>query len=83
MQWKSKFRALVVLAAAASGIARTCKTIPEDASWPSDSVWSTFNSSVGGRLIKTIPIGSPCFTGPLFDAAKCQNIKDNWQNPDI
>ncbi|THU80375.1 FAD-binding domain-containing protein [Dendrothele bispora CBS 962.96] len=54
-----------------------CKALPSDADWPTRSVWNAFNASVDGRLIRTVPIASPCHN-PTFDAEKCQSIRDNW-----
>ncbi|KAF5353331.1 hypothetical protein D9756_007823 [Leucocoprinus leucothites] len=63
---------------------RCCRTFPGDKDWPSDLQWSTFNKTVGGRLIKTVPIGAPChsnFPGVSFNQDECDNIKANWHDP--
>ncbi|KAL0567786.1 hypothetical protein V5O48_014206 [Marasmius crinis-equi] len=60
----------------------SCRILPTDSSWPSQDVWDAFNSSVDGRLIKTVPIGSPCHD-PTFDEVQCNNVKDNWHNPEF
>ncbi|KAF1999680.1 FAD/FMN-containing isoamyl alcohol oxidase-like protein MreA [Amniculicola lignicola CBS 123094] len=51
-----------------------CKLFPGDAAWPNTAKWSTFNSSVGGALIKGIPPAIVCYPGPAFDEAKCQAV---------
>ncbi|KAF7343032.1 FAD binding domain protein [Mycena venus] len=56
---------------------RSCKTIPGDATWPSDVEWSNFNESIGGRLIKTIPIAQSCHT-PHYDESNCAQIRAQW-----
>ncbi|KAJ7258500.1 hypothetical protein C8J57DRAFT_1451069 [Mycena rebaudengoi] len=50
---------------------RTCKNIPTDAGWPSAAEWRTFNASIDGRLIRTIPIGTPCHF-PTYDESRCR-----------
>ncbi|RAL13378.1 FAD-dependent oxidoreductase [Aspergillus homomorphus CBS 101889] len=54
--------------------------MPSDSCWPSVGDWSQFNSSVGGRLIKTVPLAAPCF-GPNYNATECQYLRDQWTQP--
>ncbi|THW92610.1 FAD binding domain protein [Aureobasidium pullulans] len=54
-----------------------CKCLPGDACWPSEQDWNRFNVTVGGRLIKTIPLGSPCHD-PHYDSDKCEELKSQW-----
>lgn len=63
--------------------AKGCKVFPGDANWPSDNAWRTFNASLGGALIKTIPLAAPCYDNwpQVRDAAQCQYITDNWNSP--
>ncbi|KAF9525608.1 FAD/FMN-containing isoamyl alcohol oxidase-like protein MreA [Crepidotus variabilis] len=62
----------------ASGV---CKTYPEDASWPSDSRWVSFNESLGGALIQGVPTAAVCYQGwPGFDATRCATARTNWLN---
>ncbi|KAK4451365.1 FAD-binding domain-containing protein [Podospora aff. communis PSN243] len=60
-----------------------CKVFPGDAAWPSDKAWNAFNASLGGALIKTIPLAAPCYNNwpQVRNAAQCQHITDNWSNP--
>jgi len=58
----------------------TCKNFPGDITWPSKSSWNEFNSTVGGALIKTIPIGAVCFSGDYYDADQCAYVVDEWNN---
>ena len=37
-----------------------CKCMPGDGCWPSTADWTALNSSLGGKLVATVPIGSPC-----------------------
>jgi hypothetical protein len=55
-----------------------CKTFPGDKTWPSNAEWSSFNRTVGGRLVATVPLGAPCH-GSSFDNATCENLKSQWQ----
>lgn len=57
-----------------------CRCLPGDACWPSTSVWSAFNKTVNGALIKTVPIGSPCHD-PTYDAAACSALQTAWNLP--
>ncbi|PVH81290.1 putative isoamyl alcohol oxidase [Cadophora sp. DSE1049] len=59
-----------------------CHCFPGDACWPSISSWSKLNGTVGGRLIATIPIGSPCHH-PTYNAAECAAIQNSWTSPSI
>ncbi|KAK7442798.1 hypothetical protein VKT23_016043 [Stygiomarasmius scandens] len=54
-----------------------CKALPGDADWPSLDTWNAFNASVDGRLIRTVPIATPCHN-PTFDGEQCQFVRDNW-----
>ncbi|KAL4257798.1 oxygen-dependent FAD-linked oxidoreductase family protein [Pleurotus pulmonarius] len=59
---------------------RRCKTFPGDRDWPSPGVWDAFNASVDGRLIRTVPIGTPCHHGTSFSEDECSIIQSNWHN---
>ncbi|KAJ4353059.1 Zinc finger E-box-binding homeobox 1 [Ascochyta clinopodiicola] len=58
--------------------ASRCKTFPGDKAWPSTSEWNSFNRTVGGRLVATVPLGSPCH-GSTFDNTTCEALKGQWQ----
>ncbi|KAG7094810.1 hypothetical protein E1B28_005623 [Marasmius oreades] len=58
----------------------SCRSLPTDSSWPTQHSWDAFNHSVDGRLIKTVPIGSPCHD-PTFDEDQCNVVRSNWRNP--
>ncbi|KAI1035188.1 hypothetical protein LB504_005827 [Fusarium proliferatum] len=60
----------------------SCKCFPGDACWPSDNQWKSLNTTVNGRLIKTVPLGSPCHD-PTYDADQCKYLQDQWQHPGI
>ncbi|KAI1773217.1 FAD-binding domain-containing protein [Hypoxylon cercidicola] len=54
-----------------------CKYLPGDANWPSQDEWAALNSTVGGSLIATVPLGSPCHD-PTYDEEKCTSLQENW-----
>jgi hypothetical protein len=56
---------------------RTCKCFPGDACWPSEPEWDAFNATVDGRLIKTVPLGSPCHD-PHYDETLCGELTSQW-----
>ncbi|KAF1925976.1 isoamyl alcohol oxidase [Didymella exigua CBS 183.55] len=59
-----------------------CKTFPGDKAWPSKTEWDNLNSTVGGRLIATVPLGAPCH-GASFNNATCESLKAQWQSEKI
>ncbi|KIK69142.1 hypothetical protein GYMLUDRAFT_35210 [Collybiopsis luxurians FD-317 M1] len=59
-----------------------CRVLPSDPSWPAVDVWDAFNASVDGRLIKTVPIASPCHD-PHYDFEACEYVKKNWHETDM
>ena len=58
--------------------AQDCKCLPGDSCWPSISRWEALNSTVGGRLVATVPLGSPCHD-PNYDSEKCDYLQSEWQ----
>ncbi|KAJ5248565.1 FAD/FMN-containing dehydrogenase, partial [Penicillium chermesinum] len=64
--------------------AEDCLCFPGESCWPSTAEWAAFNRTVGGRLIATTPIGSPCHKNNPFspyDEAACNNLRANWEFP--
>lgn len=59
-----------------------CRILPQDDNWPKKNIWESFNRSVDGRLIRTIPIGTPCHQ-ENFDLEKCQYVQDSWHEPEL
>ncbi|EYB23020.1 hypothetical protein FG05_13840 [Fusarium graminearum] len=69
---------LLALATGSSAAAKeSCKCFPGDSCWPSDAEWSRLNSTVGGRLVATVPLGSPCHD-PTYNAEECKNLQSEW-----
>ncbi|KAK6063441.1 FAD-dependent isoamyl alcohol oxidase (FAD binding domain protein) [Seiridium cupressi] len=61
-------------------VASTCKNIPGDPGWPSQSDWAKLNATVGGRLIQTVPQASVCHheSNMQYDAAACAELQNDW-----
>jgi hypothetical protein len=55
----------------------SCRYLPGDARWPSGFEWASLNTTVGGRLIATVPLGSPCHD-PDYDEEECTALKAGW-----
>jgi hypothetical protein len=60
----------------------SCRYLPMDAGWPSLTEWEKFNSTVGGRLVATVPLGSPCHD-PTFVSAECASLQSQWLEPQL
>ncbi|KAK5662941.1 hypothetical protein OQA88_6353 [Cercophora sp. LCS_1] len=60
----------------------SCKCFPGDSCWPSANQWRSLNTTVGGRLIETVPLARVCHD-PNLDSAQCQALQDRWQFPDM
>ncbi|CCF36587.1 FAD/FMN-containing isoamyl alcohol oxidase MreA [Colletotrichum higginsianum] len=61
--------------------AENCRCFPGDPCWPTDSHWTKLNSTLGGRLIRTVPIGAPCHD-PNYNEEACQAVRAAWNDPD-
>lgn len=88
---KTLATAASLLSLAAASYATTCRCGPYDACWPSNSDWAALNATVGGRLIATIPMGSPCHDTTVlpfhnitngYNATACQVVRDGWRIPE-
>jgi hypothetical protein len=67
-----------------SNDSQACRCFPGDACWPSTSEWQAFNQTVGGKLIKNVPLASVCHESDFesYDAKKCDDLKSNWFFPE-
>ncbi|KAL4815767.1 hypothetical protein BDW67DRAFT_191410 [Aspergillus spinulosporus] len=74
------FGATATAAPAAGSSNASCHCLPGDACWPSAAKWKALNSTVGGRLIATVPIGSVCHE-PTYDAEACAQLQEDWNLP--
>ncbi|KAJ5775074.1 FAD binding domain protein [Penicillium nucicola] len=59
----------------------SCRCFPGDDCWPSVSTWNTFNQSVNGRLVATVPLATACHA-PSYDSQKCNALKEGWLLPE-
>ncbi|KAK4144972.1 uncharacterized protein C8A04DRAFT_36112 [Dichotomopilus funicola] len=64
----------------AGATSKQCLRLPSDPEWPSQTTWSQLNSTVGGRLSATVPLGSVCHD-PTYDAVACANLQAAWTVP--
>lgn len=71
-----------LVAAAGRCSASSCRYLPGDTNWPSKATWNKLNATVDGRLIKTVPIGTPCHD-PNYDADLCEELQDDWSLPQL
>lgn len=56
-----------------------CKVFPGDQAWPIDLLWDIFDLLLGGRLIKTVPSASSCYSGwGDQNAAECAYVNSEW-----
>ncbi|KAK4085134.1 CAZyme family AA7 [Trichoderma aggressivum f. europaeum] len=57
-----------------------CRYLPSDPQWPNAAAWKSLNSTVGGRLVATVPIGTPCHD-PKYNKNVCAQLQTNWELP--
>lgn len=72
--------AATVAALPLGALSTTCHCLPGDACWPSSARWNALNTTVGGRLVATVPIGAPCHD-PTYDEAACKSLQNDWYLP--
>lgn len=57
----------------------SCKVLPGDPSWPSDDIWETFNSLLGGSLIRPVPLAASCYADwSSYDVDICAEVSGQW-----
>ncbi|KAJ5085929.1 hypothetical protein N7532_010700 [Penicillium argentinense] len=71
----------VILPSIAASDSSSCRCFPGDDCWPSVSTWNSFNQSVDGRLIATVPLATPCHA-PEYNEKKCETLKEGWLLPE-
>lgn len=77
MKYSLALVGLTATVRAATNSSNSCYVLPSDSEWPSTSAWDTLNSTVDGRLIATVPVGSPCHD-PTYDEAACLVLQADW-----
>jgi hypothetical protein len=60
-----------------------CRYTPADKAWPSVSEWTKFNETLGGALLKPLPLASVCYEGPNYNAVRCGQLKNSWTSMNI
>jgi hypothetical protein len=56
----------------------TCKSTPDDASWPSIHQWNHLNDTLGGRLLHPPPPALQCHSTAPGSNDTCADIKSSW-----
>jgi hypothetical protein len=59
-----------------------CRAMPGDPDWPNAEEWKKLNSTVGGRLIATVPLATPCHD-PHYDGPICAFLKEQWDLAEV
>ncbi|KAJ5375152.1 FAD linked oxidase N-terminal [Penicillium concentricum] len=67
---------------ASTGLSSNCRCMPGDSCWPSSTDWARFNTSIGGRLVSTQPMGQPCHD-PFYTASECRSLRQQWTKPEL
>lgn len=57
-----------------------CKIFPGDESYPSEILMNILNALLGNSLIKSVPVASVCYEGPLYDANECDYVASQFNN---
>lgn len=57
-----------------------CKLFPGDESYPPETLMNTLDVLLGHSLIKSVPVASVCYEGPLYDAAECDFVASQFNN---
>ena len=58
--------------------AQECRSTPGDESWPSDADWALFNKTLGGVLLKPVPLAASCYEGNLYNSTTCASLRRGW-----
>ena len=61
---------------------KSCRCMPTDACWPTSDEWTKFNVSLGGKLLATTPLASPCHE-PSYNATECRYLQSQWTLPQL
>lgn len=59
---------------------RTCKSTPNDASWPDISQWNSLNESISGRLLHPLPPAAACHSSFPGSNETCSEVTNAWTN---
>ena len=72
--------ATIAVAAGSNYSNSSCKVLPGDTAWPDPTVWASFNNTVKGHLIASVPLASVCHDSPFnnYDSAACTTLQNTW-----
>ncbi|TGO19737.1 hypothetical protein BPAE_0334g00040 [Botrytis paeoniae] len=72
----------VLAAASSNGSTKVpaCRYMPGDSEWPSDNDWQQLNQTIGGKLIRGVPMARPCYAGSDYDPKICATLASTWEN---
>ncbi|KAI8932193.1 hypothetical protein NX059_011073 [Plenodomus lindquistii] len=70
----------MTLVTAAPTATSRCRYLPGDPQWPSDGDWSALNRTVGGNLIRGVPLAQSACYGRTADAAVCTKLQSGWMD---
>ena len=57
-----------------------CRYLPGDSHWPTEEEWSQLNRTIGGRLIRGVPLAQSCHS-PGLEKAACTKVQNEWVLP--
>lgn len=80
MMHTSKQLVLLISATSLTPTAVLSRCTYGDECWPDDISWQTFNATVGGHLIRSLPSAAVCHQGPFYNAQACNTTVQNWNN---
>ncbi|KAJ7880121.1 hypothetical protein B0H13DRAFT_2542387 [Mycena leptocephala] len=68
----------------ATSVAASCRCYPDDACWPTATEWSSLNTTIGGRLVATVPLAAACHDDQwvTYDNATCTALQNSWLDPE-
>lgn len=72
------------LLAIAQPVHGQCRCFPGDGCWPSREAWNSFNYTLNGRLVASVPLAAPCHEslfGIDYNAAECSKLREDWTLP--
>ncbi|KAK3361893.1 hypothetical protein B0T24DRAFT_690417 [Lasiosphaeria ovina] len=52
----------------------SCRAWPGSQDWPSDAEWKQLNITLGGALLRPVPVGSVCYQGEAYNAGTCRYL---------
>lgn len=63
----------------------SCRCFPGDACWPTNAQWNDFNRTIGGNLVRSVPLAAICHDDDAFapyNFAECTALQDSWYLPE-